>query len=232
MPSHWSSESGPGRTTMVGQVAFGRRDDVVRLIPVPVDRVLDIGCGPGLMGLAIREAGAREVWGVERDPQLAADARTRLSGVVCGDVSESPCLDLPAGSFDVVVYADVLEHLVDPWAVLKAQTKLLKPGGLAVFSLPNIRNARVLISLLLRGRWTYEDEGIMSIGHLRFFTTRTMRRMITGAGYTIVREEATYRPKGRLLWRLSLGLLDDFVAEQRLFVARLTEAEPSLPEQE
>lgn len=231
MPSQSGPVGGSVRTTMVGQTAFTPRADVVRLIPVPVDRVLDVGCGPGLTAQAMREAGAREVWGVERDPQLAEEARTRLDGVVCGDLSENPCFDLPLGSFDVVVYADVLEHLVDPWTVLKAQTRLLKPGGLAVFSLPNVRNARVVGSLLLRGKWAYQDEGIMSIGHLRFFTTRTMRRMITGAGYEIVREEASYRPKGLLVRRLSLGLLDDFVAEQRLFVARLAQVGPPLAKQ-
>jgi hypothetical protein len=79
---------------------------------------------------------------------------------------------------------------------------------------------RVLDPLLFRVEWSYQDEGIMSIGHLRFFTTRTMRRLIIGAGYTIVREEANYRRKGLWLRRLSLGLLDEFVAEQRFFVAR------------
>ena len=191
------------------------------MLPMPLDRVLDVGCGPGLTGQAIREAGVRELWGIERDPFLAAEARTRLDRVICGDVSADPCLDLPAGSFDAILYADVLEHLVDPWSVLKAQTTLLKPKGLAVFSLPNVRNARVLVSLLARGRWTYEDEGILSIGHLRFFTTRTMRELIIGAGFDILEEAGNYRPKGVWLRRISLGLLDDLAVEQRRFLARL-----------
>jgi SAM-dependent methyltransferase len=174
-----------------------------------------------LTGEAIRAAGAREVWGVERDPRLAEQARLRLDQVITGDISERPLLDLPSGSFDVLIYADVLEHLVDPWSVLDAQRGLLRSGGHAVFSLPNVRHIRVVASLLLQGEWRYTEEGILSMGHLRFFTTRGMRRLITGAGYEILREEANYAPRGVWLRRLSLGLLDDVSAEQRLFVARL-----------
>lgn len=206
--------------TLVGQESFSVRADILRLIPIEAARVLDIGCGPGLTGEAIRAAGAREVWGIERDPVLAEQARSRLDRVITGDIAERPLLDLPLGAFDVLIYADVLEHLVDPWSVLAAQQSLLRVGGHAVFSLPNVRHIRTLGSLLLRGEWAYTDEGILSIGHLRFFTTRGMRRLISGAGYEILREDANYAPKGVWLRRLSLGLLDDFAAEQRLFVAR------------
>lgn len=205
--------------TLVGQESFSVRADILRLIPSETGRVLDIGCGPGLTGEAIRAAGAREVWGVERDPVLAEQARSRLDRVITGDIAERPLLDLPLEAFDVLIYADVLEHLVDPWSVLAAQQTLLRRGGLAIFSLPNVRHIRTLGSLL-RGEWAYTDEGILSIGHLRFFTTRGMRRLISGAGYEILREGANYAPRGVWLRRLSLGLLDDFAAEQRLFVAR------------
>lgn len=130
-------------------------------------------------------------------------------------------LDLPTGAFDLLIYADVLEHLVDPWSVLLTQRGLLRPGGQAIFSLPNVRHVRILASLALRGEWNYVDEGILSIGHLRFFTTRGMRRLITGAGYEILREDANYAPRGAWLRRFSLGVLDDIAAEQRLFVTRV-----------
>jgi SAM-dependent methyltransferase len=207
--------------TLVGQNSFKIRADVLRLVPPGASRVLDVGCGPGLTGEAIRAAGAREVWGVERDPGLAEQARQRLNRVVIGDIGEEPLLDLPLAGFDVLIYADVLEHLVDPWSVLATQRSLLRAGGHAVFSLPNVRHIRVVASLLFRGEWQYTDEGILSIGHLRFFTTRGMRRLINGAGFEIVREAANYAPRGALLRRLSLGLLDDLAAEQRLFLARV-----------
>lgn len=204
----------------VGQHAFVARPDILALLTTPIGRVLDVGCGPGLTGEAVRVAGAREVWGLERDPELAEEARRRLDHVICSDLGTSAIEQLPTDYFDTIIYADVLEHLVDPWAVLKEQIVLLAPGGTAVISLPNVRHLRVLAPLILRGEWVYTDEGLLSVGHLRFFTTRTMRRLIRDAGYSIDRESANYGPRGRLLARLSLGLLDDILATQRLFVAR------------
>ena len=203
----------------VGQEAFKLRHDVAAMVPGPVERVLDVGCGPGLTGAALREVGVAEVWGLERDVELAEAARSQLDHVVCGDL-DGASVELPDGQFDGLIYADVLEHLVDPWSVLREQRRLLRSGGFAILSIPNVRNLRVLAPLLLRGEWRYTAEGIMSIGHLRFFTTKSMRRLLHGAGYRIVDERANYSPRGRLVGRLSLGLLDDLVAEQRLFLAR------------
>lgn len=182
--------------SLVGQEQFAARQDIVRLAPLPLGRVLDVGCGPGLTGAALREAGAEEVRRAARDPDLARAAATRLDRVIQADLGQDPLLGLAPASVDLLVYADVLEHLLDPWSLLVAQRALLRPGGAALISLPNIRHIRVLGDLLIRGRFTYRAEGIMSIGHLRFFTTRSMRSLITGAGYRISREEANYAPMG------------------------------------
>lgn len=195
------------------------RDDVIRMIPRPLGRVLDVGCGPGFTGAALMSLGASEVWGIERDPELAHDARSRISRVHQIDLERDPTEGLPGSFFDAILYADVLEHLVDPWQVLARQRELLAPGGSIVVSLPNVRNLRVTLPLVLQGRWDYVDEGLMSIGHLRFFTTRTMRSMIEGGGYRIVEHAGTYAPKGRLLRRLTFGVIDDLVVRQRIFRA-------------
>lgn len=206
--------------TMIGQETFRPRLDVAALIPGPVQRVLDVGCGPGLSGDAIRGAGVNEVWGIERDPALAAVAEERLDRVLCSDLDHGALEDLPAGFFDGVIYADVLEHLVDPWSVLGAHRRLVKSDGFIVVSLPNVRHYRVLLELAIAADWAYEPEGIKSIGHLRFFTTRGMRRLISDAGYRIELERANYGPKGAIATRVTFGLVDDFVAVQRLFRAR------------
>jgi len=165
---------------------------------------------------------SRRGWGIERDLALVDEAATRLTNVVSVDLEGDPIAGLPIGHFDVIVYADVLEHLVDPWTVLSRQRSLLRPGGLMVASIPNVRHIRVTLPLLLRGRWDYTDEGLLSRGHVRFFTTRSMRQMITGAGYRINREGAGIAPKAQLVSRLSLGRLDDLLVRDRLFVATST----------
>ena len=201
-----------------GQEDFTSRTDVVQLVPRPIGRVLDVGCGPGLTGEALLRAGATEVWGIERDPDLAREAETRLTKVMRLDLDSDPVGELPKAYFDCLIYADVLEHLIDPWTLLRLQRALLRPAGSAVVSIPNVRNLRVVLPLLVHGRWDYMSSGIMSIGHLRFFTTRTMRELINEAGYRIEAETGSYAPRGRVLRALSLGLADDLVARQRLFV--------------
>lgn len=206
------------RVQTPGQEEFTTRLDVVELVPRPIGRVLDVGCGPGLTGEALLRAGATEVWGIERDPDLAREAGTRLTRVLSVDLDRDSVGDLPRAYFDCLIYADVLEHLVDPWTMLRLQQPLLRPEGTAVISIPNVRNLRVVVPLLWRGRWDYTPSGIMSVGHLRFFTTRTMREMINGAGYRVVGQAGSYATKGRILRTLSLGLVDDLVVKQRLFV--------------
>lgn len=208
--------SGPA---IVGQEHFQVREDVIRLIPRPLGRILDIGCGPGLTGAALLRLGAKEMWGVERDERLAEEAARRLTRVDRIDLETNPVGELPIGYFDAILYADVLEHLVDPWRVLAEHRQLLAPGGSILLSIPNVRNLRVTLPLLLRGRWEYVEEGLLSLGHVRFFTTRSMRSMIDGAGYRVVAEDGTYAPKGRWLRRLTLGAADDLVVRQRLFRA-------------
>jgi 2-polyprenyl-3-methyl-5-hydroxy-6-metoxy-1,4-benzoquinol methylase len=206
-------------TEIIGQEHFQVRHDVIRMVPRPLGRILDIGCGPGLTGAALMNLGAAEVWGIERDAALAEEARSRVTRVEQIDLEKDPTEGLPLGFFNAILYADVLEHLVDPWRVLAQQRELLAPGGSILLSIPNVRNLRVMLPLIVQGRWDYVDEGLLSRGHLRFFTTRSMRSMIEGAGYRIVEQEGTYAPKGWWLRRISVGALDDLVARQRIFRA-------------
>ena len=203
----------------VGQEHFQRRDDVIAMLPRPLGRILDVGCGPGLTGQALLEQGALEVWGIERDKELAAEASTRLTRVLGSDLEADPTGGLPAGYFDTIVYADILEHLIDPWTLLKRQRPLLAERGAIVASIPNVRNLRVVLPLILKGEWAYTEEGLLSIGHVRFFTTRSMREMLISSGFRIEAESANYATRGRWLRRVSAGALDDLVARQRLFRA-------------
>jgi SAM-dependent methyltransferase len=96
-------------------------------------------------------------------------------------------------TFDVVVCADVLEHLEDPAAVLARVRKWLSPGGLLLVSLPNVANVAVRLSLLA-GRFEYAEAGILDRTHLRFFTRRSARRLVEAAGFRIRRLRPTPIP--------------------------------------
>ena len=170
----------------------GARPELRALVPPDARRVLDLGCASGALGATL----AAEVVGVERDPDRARTARTRLAAVV---EAELETLDLAAlGTFDCVVAGDVLEHLVDPWAVLARAAATLRPGGAAVVSLPNVRYWETFWALGARGTWPRRREGIFDATHLRWFTLADAHALVRGAGLevTAVRRRLRLRPTG------------------------------------
>jgi 2-polyprenyl-3-methyl-5-hydroxy-6-metoxy-1,4-benzoquinol methylase len=145
-------------------------------------RVLDVGCSTGAFAVALKRTGCH-VTGIEIDPAAAEIARTRADVVHCGDVATLLAAGtLPAGAFDVIVAADVLEHLVDPWAVTRAFRALLRPGGIIVASLPNVTHAAVVLELA-RGRFPLRSEGLLDETHLRFFGEASALDLFRAAGY-------------------------------------------------
>lgn len=173
----------------------GPRPEVERLLPPSVTRVLDFGCSNGALGaeLKARRPGIR-VCGVEMDRAMAEEARAKLDEVVEGDLERTNLsLQFSAASFDALIFADILEHLVDPWTVLGRSTELLEPGGYAVISLPNVRHISTLTSLVLRDRWPYRDRGIHDRTHLRWFTLKNAKELVASAGLELLRVKRVYR---------------------------------------
>jgi SAM-dependent methyltransferase len=96
-------------------------------------------------------------------------------------------------TFDVIVFADVLEHFVEPLEVLTMAKRRLKPGGRIVISIPNVAHLTVRLQLLL-GSFNYTDRGILDRTHLHFYTKRSLREMISQADLEIVHLGATPAP--------------------------------------
>jgi SAM-dependent methyltransferase len=176
------------------------RPEVAALVPPRCHRVLEVGCGCGELGRLLRRRG-HHVTGIELVPEMAERARRWLDSVVTADV-ERDGFPFPAASFDALVFADVLEHLVDPWRVLREAVELLAEDGVVVASIPNVQNIDVL-RRLLRGRWDYRERGILDIGHLRFFTLHSIRALFVQADLTVVHIGHRYR---RSWWREILCL--------------------------
>lgn len=193
------------------------RPEVAALVPASCQRVLDVGCGCGHFGQLLRERG-HDVTGVELVPEMAEQARHWLERVEVMDI-ETDAWPFSLGSFDALVFADILEHLVDPWRVLRQAVELLAPGGVVVASIPNLQNIDVLWRLV-RGRWEYRERGITDFGHLRFFTLQTIRGLFSQAGLQIEHVGHRYR---RSWWRegvcwLTLGKARAFFTRQYLIV--------------
>jgi predicted TPR repeat methyltransferase len=196
------------------------RADLIELIPPGTTKILEVGCGAGMTGKALRERGFEKIVGIEINEEMAQEGRAFYDQIVIGDV-ERICLPFEKEHFDCILYGDVLEHLVNPWWVLKEHQAVLKNGGAIICSIPNVRNYRILTNLIFRGRWEYTDDGILDRSHLRFFTLDSIRRMLKEAGYEI--EGLTKRSSGahwvKWIHRLLGSRLIEFLVRQYIIVA-------------
>lgn len=147
----------------------------------PDRHVLDVGCATGYLGEALSAQGCR-VSGVELDPEAADRAREVLDDVLVADLETADLVQhYGAGSFDVVVFGDVLEHLRDPQRLLRNAVGLLADKGSIVISIPNVTHGDVRLALL-QGRWEYLEAGLLDRTHVSFFTRATLTEMVRGAG--------------------------------------------------
>lgn len=157
-------------------------------------RALDLGCGAGAFGPTLRDMGFSDLVGVEIQSEAAARARDTYDVVLDMPIEEA--LPRIAGTFDLIICADVLEHLMDPWSVADSLRDLAHPDTVLAVSIPNIRHWRALVRLAVGRGFTYEESGIFDSTHLRFFTSADALRMLRDAGWTPRRVGAP--PPGRV----------------------------------
>ena len=154
----------------------------------PNSRVLDVGCGTGDITDTIRRQKSASIIGIEPDAERVQRAAARGLDVHLGVLS--PDFIRQHGPFDYIVFADVLEHLPNPSEIVAMARGGLKPGGSVVASIPNVAHWFVRIDLL-RGRFDYQDCGIMDATHLRWFTRRTVREFFERLGFQITALDCT-----------------------------------------
>ncbi len=204
------------------QEYFGnQRLELIELVDDSAMTILDVGCGYGMLGSALKKRiNGRRVLGIEIMPDAAREAKTVLDQVVNTDI-ENIDLPFPKENFDCIIFADILEHLKDPLSVILRLKPYLKKSGCVVCSIPNMRHYTALLRLLTRG-WEYDDFGLFDRTHLRFFSLKTMRQLMEDAGLTIelIKPKIEASKKARILNRLLFGRLEEFVAMQYLVKAR------------
>jgi SAM-dependent methyltransferase len=205
------------------------RTEMFPFVPDNPGRVLDVGCGAGAVGHALKEQTSCEVWGIELDPVAAGLAAEVLDRVLVGDVN-SLLDDLPQGTFQTILLLDVLEHVPEPGILLQSLAPLLAPGGKLVASIPNVRYFFNVADLAVHGRWDYTDEGILDRTHLRFFTRSSMETLFKDHGY-LVETTAGINPTGSLKFKLfnliTLGAFADMRYLQFAWVVRKDTDDPA-----
>jgi 2-polyprenyl-3-methyl-5-hydroxy-6-metoxy-1,4-benzoquinol methylase len=199
------------------------RRDIESLLPAYSEMVLEIGCGDGAT-LSYYKSNQRFGFttGLELVEEVTIGASHTLDAWLIGPV-ETEILKLEPNSLDLVLCLDVLEHLVDPWSVMGEIEKVLKPGSYIIASIPNMRTAKVLFELVLRGKFEYEDQGIMDRTHLRWFTRKSALRLLQSEKLNIIRVMPSPLAKGsKSFWvnKCTFGIFREFFTEQYLVLAQ------------
>lgn len=191
-------------------------------------KVLDIGCASGYMGEFLVQNRQCELWGIEPDHESFVSAKEKRYKVILNDTVETGLANdaLKNQKFDYIILADVLEHLLNPEAVLQQLHQFLTPGGKILISLPNVGHYSTRFTLLF-GNWNMKESGILDRTHLHFYTLKTARELIENNGYVCEK----IRPRGDLerwfgkfglkfVGRFMLFLCMPFFAVQFIIVAR------------
>lgn len=199
------------------------RPELLPLVPKQARRVLELGCGDGAFARAfLAQVPGCEYWGVEPSQNAARIAANHFK-VLARDI-DGALAELPAHHFDLLIGNDVLEHLPDPARTLESLRAKLAPGAKLFLSVPNVRFLPVLLELLLRKDWRYRDTGVLDRTHLRFFTEKSLRRMLEEAGFA-VRDLRGINSRANLLFHvgnaLSLGFWSDTQFPQFVALAEL-----------
>jgi SAM-dependent methyltransferase len=163
-----------------------RSDMIARLRRAP-SVMLDVGCGAAATGAEIKRLypGAH-VTGIEMNPEAAALAEGRVDRIIVGNVEtlDFEKAGIRPSSVDLIFFPDVLEHLYDPWRLLVRLKAFLTPDAQVLASVPNIRNLW-LLSQLAGGSWQYEEDGLLDVTHIRFFTKKSVLGLFQQTGYLI-----------------------------------------------
>jgi len=174
-------------------------------------RVLELGVGDATLTEQMNEKGAR-VSCIELDPEYAELAKPYAQDIRIENVEEITFLPEDGVPYDIIVAADILEHLVSPETVLSKLKAGLKKNGQLIVSLPNVANIYVRMNLFF-GRFPYHSKGILDQTHLHFFTLKSMHKLLTKTGWTVESTQVTSIPiaivfpllqKGPFRWMLHL----------------------------
>lgn len=196
--------------------------DLLFRIPLDADHVLDIGCHKGMLGAAYRNLNPRaRVYGVDNNLDAVRVAAARLHEVACLDIERDPLPFEVPGGYDCIIYGDVLEHLRDPWRVMREHAQLLSPRGVMLICVPNIAYWSVALRLM-SGSFDYEEQGVLDRTHLRWFTLATMEKALAETGLVIcdVTPRVFDRPQAEAAADLLKPALDALGVSREHYLAR------------
>ncbi|CAG1770672.1 hypothetical protein BAC3_01247 [uncultured bacterium] len=168
----------------------GVNEELLSMLPTDARTVVEVGCGAGRFASAYRAINPSVRYlGVELFEEAAQRAKNEMDDVIIGNIEEAEVFAeledaLGENDIDILVFGDVLEHLLDPWNILAKFKPLMSSNGYCAACIPNISHWTILADLI-RGEWNYENSGLLDATHIRFFTKKTMIELFQNAGWQV-----------------------------------------------
>lgn len=164
-----------------------RKKKIFQLLgPLKDKRILDIGCSTGYIGAEIKKTG-NYVVGIDVSEPAILKARAKIDEAYVMNVSGDWLEQVAENKFDVVILAEVLEHVFDPVEVLKKVNDVLLSKGRVIITTPNIMAWHNRLKFVF-GIFEYQNQGTFDFGHIRFFTYKYLRRVLSESGFEIEKE--------------------------------------------
>jgi SAM-dependent methyltransferase len=202
------------------------RKELLELIPMSnrEGTLLEVGAAGGRTLVYAKENGfANKVYGIELCKiENSFQNDKKIDSFLIRDIEK---IELPykENFFDVILCADVLEHLVDPWKVLSELRLYLKDGGVLIASIPNIRHYSALKKIFINGSFKYEEAGIFDKTHLRFFCKKDIKMLFESQGYKVINLTNNVVKKGKLskkVNKITFGIFEEFLVIQYYLVGK------------
>lgn len=159
-------------------------EDICSLVE-PNKRVLDVGCATGRIAEKLTKEKKCTVVGIEVNKAMVKIAKKRCSKVIMANVELLKSINFPEKYFDIILFADVLEHCRNSGEILRNLRRYLSDDGYILVSIPNVANWEIRLRLLL-GKFDYKGGTILDDGHLRFFTLSSIKKLVEESGYKVI----------------------------------------------
>ena len=211
-----------------GNYFTGTRNDLIGFLPAAESlHVLELGAGGGDTLIQLKRSGkASRVVGVELFKlENTFQEDPAIDKFIIGNVEDLE-LKLEANSFDAVLMGDVLEHLIDPWSTVNKIAPLVRPGGVMIASIPNIRSREAFKKIFLRGDFAYTTHGLFDKTHYRWFCKKNMIDLMTPDGFSLRSVTSNLELKKgsttRTFNRLTARVFEEFLTVQFITVSQKT----------
>lgn len=197
---------------------------IFSLIPSNSKNILDIGCASGYLGKYIKSKyKSIPITGLDNNKEDIKIAKKNLDEALIFNLESDIFPErFKKNKFDVVILADILEHLINPEKLLQNLHQIITSNSTLIISIPNIVHQSTIINLINR-KWEYTDTGILDKTHLKFFSRQSICQLLKQNGFVIEKIDFTTKKESLSFWQKPFRFYlthPDFLAYQYIIKAK------------